>query len=234
VKTLMRTMLAYSRRRLLAVLTAAGSLAAVAGFLLLASEVSEGDTHAVDRAIMLGMRENGDPSDPFGPFWLEETMRDFTAMGSGAVLIFLAIAACGFLALRRQFFGAWLIMGASTGGILISLVMKNLFDRPRPDFVARGEAMTSSFPSGHSMMAAIVYLTLGFVMAQLTASRRLKGYMIALACLASFLVGLSRVYLGMHFPTDVLAGWAIGFAWAGTCTLLAIWLQARVARVPEA
>jgi undecaprenyl-diphosphatase len=79
-----------------------------------------------------------------------------------------------------------------------------------------------------------VYLTLGFVMAQLTASRRLKGYMIALACLASFLVGLSRVYLGMHFPTDVLAGWAIGFAWAGTCTLLAIWLQARVARVPEA
>ncbi len=79
MKVMMRTLLAYSRRRLLAVLIAAGSLFAIAGFLVLASEVAEGDTHSVDRAIMLGMRENGNPSDPYGPFWLEETMRDFTA-----------------------------------------------------------------------------------------------------------------------------------------------------------
>ena len=106
------------------------------------------------------------------------------------------------------------------GGIVVSSIAKGFFDRPRPDLVPHGSIVsTASFPSGHSMMAAVAYLTLGVLIARVLADRRLKIYVLCLAMMVTVLVGVSRVYLGVHWPTDVLAGWLAGSGWAVACLL---------------
>jgi undecaprenyl-diphosphatase len=112
--------------------------------------------------------------------------------------------------------------------VLLSSLLKLGFDRPRPDLVAHGaQVYSASFPSGHALMSAVAYLTLGALLARVQKGRRLKLYVLAVAVTLTFLIGVSRVYLGVHWPTDVLAGWCIGSAWALTCWVLAIWLQGR-------
>ncbi len=203
------------------------SLAAWA-FVALANEVSEGDTRAIDRAILLALRTPGHPADPLGPPWLEEMMRDFTALGGVAVLALIVLAVVGFLLLRRKRRTALLVLVASGGGIVLSSVLKFGFERPRPELVPHGSIVyTSSFPSGHSMMSAIVYLTLGALLARAQPDRRLKAYLILLSVGVTLLVGFSRIYLGVHWPTDVLAGWTAGAAWALTLWWLARRLQQR-------
>ncbi len=198
-------------------------LAAVWGFVELADEVFEGETGGFDRWLILALRNPADLSDPLGPAWLEELGRDFTALGGVGVLTLLTLAAAGFLLLRRKGHAALLLLAAVGGGIALSTLMKYGFARPRPDLVPHGSQIyTSSFPSGHSMMSAVTYLTLGALLARAEASRRIKAYLLILAVLLTFSVGLSRVYLGVHWPTDVLAGWTAGAAWA-----LACWLAAR-------
>jgi undecaprenyl-diphosphatase len=202
--------------------------AALWGFVELADEVLEGETHAFDERILLALRSATDPSDPLGPGWLEELMRDVTGLGSTGVLTFVTLAVAGFLALNRKTHAALFVVAAVGGGMLLSTLLKMGFDRPRPDLVPHGALVyTASFPSGHATISAVVYLTLGALLARVQPRFVLKLYLLGLAILLTVMVGVSRVYLGVHWPTDVLAGWAVGAAWALLCWATALWLQRR-------
>lgn len=230
--TLLRQAYGHARRVAMSEgwLLFAALAAAVAawGFIELSEEVLEGDTRAFDRAVLAWFRDAADPSKPVGPVWLAESMRDITALGSVAVLLGVTLAVLGYLLFERKYHAAVLVLVATVGGQVISSVLKALFDRDRPDVVPHlAEVLTASFPSGHSMLSAVVYLTLGALLARLVARRRVKVYFIAVAMLATVMIGLSRVYLGVHYPTDVLAGWSLGLAWATVCWLTARYLQRR-------
>ena len=198
----------------------------VFAFIGIADEVLEGDTMRLDRWLLLALRASGDPGDPLGPAWVGEMFRDFTALGGIGVLSLLTLASVGYLWLQGLRRIALFVLLSIVGGLLLSLALKTGFDRPRPDLVSHGSMIyTSSFPSGHSMLSAVVYLTGGALLAVVHAARRVRIYLIGCAALATLLVGVSRVYLGVHWPSDVLAGWAAGAAWAAACWLVAQWLQ---------
>jgi undecaprenyl-diphosphatase len=197
-------------------------------FAELTDEVLEGETRAFDEAVLLALRNPADNADPIGPGWLEGMMRDFTALGSLGVLTFLSLAVVGFLILQGKRRTALLVVVAVGGGIVVSMLAKVGFNRPRPDLVAHGARVaTASFPSAHSMMAAVVYLTLGALVARVQPRLDMRLYLIGLAAALTAIVGFSRIYLGVHWPTDVLAGWALGAAWALGCWAIALWLQIR-------
>jgi undecaprenyl-diphosphatase len=213
------------RLMLVAVIAAAAALFA---FAKLANEVGEGGTRAFDERVLLALRTPGNLADPIGPKWLEEMMRDFTALGSTGVLILVVLAVVGFLAMTRKGHAALTVLVAVSSGVLLSQTMKWAYARPRPELVPHGaEVFTASFPSGHSMMSAVVYLTLGALLARTQSSQGTKIYILLVAVILTVLVGTSRVYLGVHWPTDVLAGWALGGVWALICWLVMLWLQAR-------
>ena len=187
-------------------------------FVEIADEVLEGETATVDERVLLALRVPHDTSDPRGPPWVEELARDLTGLGGAGVLTILTLAAAGFLAIQRKLLLAGYLLAAVAGGTLASNLLKWVFDRPRPDLVPHGVLVyTSSFPSGHSMLSAVVYLTLGALLASSQADLRIRAYLIGLASFVTLLVGGSRVYLGVHWPTDVLAGWAAGATWALVC-----------------
>lgn len=217
-----------TKHELLVLVLVALVLGGLWAFAAVADEVVEGETHRIDRAIILMMRTSGDPSDPVGPDWVEELGRDITALGGMGVLIFLTIAVTGYLVLEGQHRVAGLVFAAIASGMLLNLGLKEGFDRPRPELVPYGaRTYTSSFPSGHSMMSALTYLTLGALLARIHPRAHMKIYFLALALFLTIAVGISRVYLGVHWPTDVLAGWASGGTWAVLCWLLVLWLQQR-------
>lgn len=194
------------------------------GFAELADEVLEGDTRDFDERIVLMFRNPMDLSDPLGPEWVEEMGRDFTALGGVGVLTALTLSVIGYLLLIQKRQTALTVVLAIGSGILVSLLLKHGFDRPRPDLVPHAShAYTSSFPSGHSMMSAICYLTLATLLASVRKTRRVKIYLISLAALITFAVGLSRVYMGVHWPTDVLGGWLAGSVWALAAWLVSHW-----------
>nr|WP_298373355.1 phosphatase PAP2 family protein [uncultured Halomonas sp.] len=202
--------------------------AGVWGFVELADTVIEGETRTLDERILLAFRTPGDLSDPLGPGWLEELGRDFTALGGVGVLVFITLITFGFLLLSRYYRASLFLLASIGGGLLASTLLKMLFDRPRPDLVSHGSIVyTASFPSGHSMMAAVTYLTLTALLIRIQPRFRLKAYLLVAALLVTLLVGISRIYLGVHWPTDVLAGWTAGAAWASLCWLTARWLQRR-------
>lgn len=197
-------------------------------FIGIAEEVMEGDTLHLDERILLAMRVPGNPSQPIGPAWVEESFRDFTGLGGVGVLGLLTAATLGYLWLMGMRRVALYVLLAIGSGLLVSLALKAGFHRPRPDLVSHGSmAYTASFPSGHSMLSAIVYLTGGAMLALVHRRRAVRLYILGCAVLATVLVGLSRIYLGVHWPTDVLAGWTGGAAWAALCWLIAHQLQAR-------
>lgn len=198
------------------------------GFVQIASFAIGGDSHAFDERILLSMRADGDPEDPIGPSWFEEIMRDVTALGGNTILLLLTFFVAGTLFLSRRPAAAWSMLVAIGIGHALSLWLKTAFDRPRPDLVPHAtEVYTHSFPSGHSMLSALTYLTLAALLARQARSRRLKAYFIGAAILVTFLVGTSRVYLGVHWPTDVLGGWTAGAFWALFCWLVVQALQQR-------
>jgi undecaprenyl-diphosphatase len=195
--------------------------------------VGEGETQSVDRTVMLALRNPSDVSDPIGPALLEEMFRDLTALGGVAVLTLLVLGVVGYCVLIRKPRAALFVGVSVLGALALSTLLKNLFDRPRPDIVPHlSEVLTSSFPSGHSMLSAAVYLTLGALLARLHSQLVIKAYFLLSACVLTLLIGVSRVYVGVHWPTDVVAGWAAGAAWAALCWLAARGLQRQGAVEP--
>lgn len=208
---------------LFSLLGAAGLLWA---FVRLADEVAEGDTHAFDRLLLLALRDPTDPAQPLGPPWLTLAARDITSLGGYTVLVLITAMVLGFLVLNGKRAAALLTLIATAGGMLFSAILKDYFDRPRPDLVPHGvDVFTASFPSSHAMLSAVTYLTLGALLARTQSRQGIKVYVLALATLLTLLIGVSRVYLGVHWPSDVLAGWSLGAAWALLCWSVARILQ---------
>jgi undecaprenyl-diphosphatase len=210
-------------RILLVFLTVAG------GLLLLgkaASEVIEGDTLAFDRAVLLFLRQSSDPAMPIGPMWLRQVMIDVTALGSVAVLTIITTIAAGYLVAAKKPALAAFAAGAVVGGALISTLLKFTYARTRPDIVAHLVGTDSaSFPSGHAMNSAVTYLTLAVLLARAEKSATVRRYLVSMAIGLTLVIGFSRLYLGVHWPTDVAAGWIVGGLWAACCSLLAKRLQ---------
>ncbi len=211
-------------------LFAAGALFA---FFKLASEVLEGETLAMDGWLLQALRSPSNIAVPVGPGWLQEAMADITALGGVSVLTLLTVISAGYLIAARKPATAAFLVAAVTGGALASTLLKMTFARPRPDLVSHlVEIHTASFPSGHAMNSAITYLTLGALLARAENDRAVRIYLMSVAVGLTLTIGFSRVYLGVHWPSDVLAGWCVGAAWAVGCSLLARSLQRRHAIEP--
>lgn len=198
-------------------------------FFAVADEVREGETASIDHAVLRAFRNPADPSDPIGPVWLEDATREITALGGGVVLTILTSLVIGYLLIARRPRTALLVAVSVIGGMLLVVSLKAGFDRPRPDLLLHGAPVYTqgSFPSGHAMLSATVYLTLGALLTRLQAALRVRLYLLGAAVLLTMLVGCSRIYLGVHWPTDVLAGWGIGAAWAMLVWLVALALERR-------
>ena len=210
------------RRELTWLMIGVGVCLLLWGFLKLASEVMEGETHALDTRIVRALRKADDPARPIGPEWLENSMLDITAVGGPTVLGLVVLSVVGFLLLQARYRTAIVVLATAASGELANFAMKNVFLRPRPDVVPHlRDVASSSFPSGHAMESAIIYLTLGAMLMRLAERGITKIYCIGMAIFLTLIVGISRVYLGVHYPTDVAAGWMFGFFWASLCWIVA-------------
>jgi undecaprenyl-diphosphatase len=179
-----------------------------------------------DEWLLVSVRDAENPQYLLGPHWVDEAVRDVTALGGPAVLTFMIIVVLIYLLLHKSYRSAALIFVATLGGLLISLLLKDFFLRERPDIVPALMVETSpSFPSGHSMLSAVVYITLGSLLTRLETSPPVRVYIISIAIFVAAIIGITRVLLGVHYPTDVLVGWIVGFFWASLCWFLMFALQ---------
>jgi undecaprenyl-diphosphatase len=191
-----------------------GAIVAVAGifaFVWVAVHVERGATQSLDDAIMrwMGTHRIG---------WLELAFAQITLLGTGIVVLMIVGVAALFLWLTRHKYSALLLLVATGGGIALNNLLKLAFDRPRPQlFPWAATALSSSFPSGHAMSSTIVYVTVAYLAARLQHRRGARWVTMILAAVVVLLVCASRVYLGVHYPSDVAAGIVIGLAWAGLC-----------------
>lgn len=197
-------------------------------FFTLAEQAPEGEFLPRETRFMRALRQPDDLSQPIGPAWTVEAARDLTGLGGAMVLTLVTVLVLGYLFLRRAHGAALLVLVATFGGFLLSSWLKQFFDRARPSVIPHlAPAVSASFPSGHSMLSSVVYLTLGALLARTVARRRERVYLIGVSLLLTLLIGFSRVYLGVHYPTDVLGGWTAGTAWALLCWCVAYTLQQR-------
>jgi undecaprenyl-diphosphatase len=196
-------------------------------FLQLADEMVDGEMEAFDRSILLLFRDPANPDTVIGPSWMHEMVRDITALGSFSLLGLLVLGVCAYLYLARMRSAALFVLVSVLVGTLLSTVLKMGYNRPRPDLTTMSEQFTASFPSGHAMLSAVTFLTLGALLARFAPTRRLQVLSLAGALLLTLLVGFSRLYMGVHYPSDILAGWCLGSAWALLCSSIAFILQRR-------
>lgn len=211
--------------------SAVGSLVVAAlafgTFAFIAVAVSAGLTEKFDAWVLLALRNPADASQPFGPAWLQETGRDFTALGSNGVMGVLVLAASGLLALARKRAGALFLLASFWGVLVLETVVKHWYGRPRPELVPHTtRVFTASFPSGHATVSAAACLASALLLLQARAEPRFKAFAIAVAVCLVALIGASRVYLGVHWPTDVMAGWLLGTSWTVLCWAMAVrWID---------
>ena len=184
-------------------------------FALLSDEMREGETGRLDTAILVGLRHASDLALPVGPAWLPQTALDISALGGFTVLWLISLAAIGYLLLLGRRLDAILIAGSIGGGSILNAILKAGFGRPRPEVVPHlVQVSNASYPSGHAMLSAVAYLTLAAILARSAPHLAARIYLVALAVVLVILIGLSRLYLGVHWPSDVLGGWCLGSAWA--------------------
>jgi undecaprenyl-diphosphatase len=208
---------------LLASIAAASGL--ILAFLSIADEVLEGETEAFDNSILMLFRDPNNVDQVIGPAWAHEMVRDITALGSFSLLGLAVFGVCAYLVMVRLKSAALLLIVSVIGGTLLSTFLKMGYNRPRPDLTAMSEQFTASFPSGHAMLSAVTFLTIGAVLARLAPNKGLKIFSIAGAVFLTLIVGFSRLYMGVHYPSDILAGWCLGAAWAVLCSAIAFKLQ---------
>lgn len=196
-------------------------------FGVLASEVAEAETEVIDHAILRALRDvNG---QPLGPKWLQTAMISLSGLGSVAVAVLVVVFTSAFLLLAKRAWQALLVVGCGIGAATLILVIKAYMNRGRPTIVAAlASAEGLSFPSGHTLIASAIYPTLGILLSASLRERRLKVFVFVTAALLALLVGFTRIYLGVHYPTDVLGGWALGLAWAIVCGLVYRRLQRKM------
>jgi undecaprenyl-diphosphatase len=196
------------------------------GFILIAGFVNGGSTDYFDLRVLRSLRNCNDITRPRGPEWLFEFMRDITSLGGSTVVFLITFFVIGYFILQKQYNMMVLVLVAVIGGALIDLELKEIFSRVRPQiFSGFIPEKSFGFPSGHSMMATIIYLSLAALIAHLQVRRRDKIYIISVAVFLSFMIGISRIYLGVHYPTDVLGGWSLGLAWAAFCWFVAWYIS---------
>ncbi len=211
-----------ARTELVWLLVGLGACVLLLVFVVLAGKVMGGDTQALDTKILRALRSPADPAKPIGPSWIGPALLDLTALGSPTVLGLLVVSISGFLVLQRRYQTAIFIFITSSSGLVVGSLLKAMFMRPRPSVVPQLRPVAeTSFPSGHAMESAIVFLTLGTLLMRIAHGRLTKLYCLGMAMLLSLLVGVSRVYLGVHYPTDVVGGWIVGLVWASICWLVA-------------
>jgi len=184
----------------------------------LATAVSLNLSMGFDRAIILSLRDSANIARPLGPDWLPETVRDVTSLGSVVVALGFAATVSGYLLLTGYRGAAALLFGSAAGALILNDLLKFAIERPRPDAILQAaRVFTSGFPSGHATLSCVTYLTAAALFGPLYDERRARTYLLAIAILIVLLTGFSRIYLGVHFPTDVLGGWCIGGAWVCSC-----------------
>lgn len=216
----------YSSREIKILINLFILVTAALAFILVAKEVTQGDTQKFDDLILSSFRINGIEKSPIGPAWFSGLMVDITALGGATVIFLITTAVFFYLLIQKKYEFMWLILIATIGGALLSFGLKELFARERPPLVLHLLTVNSkSFPSGHAMMSSVVYLTQGALLAKVQSNKNLKVYILLVAVILVFLIGISRIYLGVHYPTDVLAGWSVGLAWASLCWLTAKYMQ---------
>ncbi len=185
-------------------------------FTALALLVPRAATDGLDAAVLRTLRQLDDSRLPLGGDMVLYAARDITALGGTVVLMIVVGLVVGYLMVDRRLRDAVAVLAASIGGLLLVVLLKLLFARDRPSIVPHLVITHSaSFPSGHSMLSAVIYPTLGALLARFAKRRGTQVLPIAAAIAITFLVGVSRLVLGVHYPTDVLAGWSAGAAWAG-------------------
>lgn len=206
-----------------------GSLLLIALLVLAFLEIGDmafGDPRSIDASILLALREPHDLSDGIGPPRVTDMMRDITALGSGTLAAAFSLALVGWLLLTGRPGAAIFVILAVVGAWVINDVLKDTFGRARPEIVPHlMRATNESFPSGHTMISAVLYPTQAGIFGRLVRQRRLRFYLMGLAIATAVLVGFSRIYLGVHYPSDVLGGLCIGFAWALACGIAVRLLQ---------
>ncbi len=201
-------------------------MAGILIFISIADMVVDGETQHFDNSILKSLREPADVSQPAFPDWVTEAMKDITSLGSATVIVIFTIIIVGYLLLRKKYYWMWLVIIATIGGALLVWGLKEFIGRTRPEIVTHLLKENSlSFPSGHSMMSAIVYLTQATLITKIEESRKVRIYIISTALFLTMLIGISRVYIGVHYPTDVLAGWIAGISWALLCWYVASLLE---------
>lgn len=216
----------YSSREIKILINLFILVTALLVFIYVAKEVASGDTQKIDKLVLEYLRDNAEMKLPIGPTWFTAAMTDITALGGATIILMITAAVSLYLMIQKKYEYMWLILIATVGGALISFGLKELFARERPPLIFHLLTVKSmSFPSGHAMMSSVVYLTQGALLAKVQPNKNLRVCILLIVIFLVFLIGISRVYLGFHYPSDVLAGWSVGFAWASLCWLVVIYLQ---------
>lgn len=209
------------RERHLLLLAGIAVVLAVCGVVELTDDVLEGDTQALDETIMQWLRHSD--GTPIGPAWLPTVAQDLTALGGYSVLTLIGVIVLGLCLLSRRYDMLAMLAFSGIGATVINFSLKALFARPRPSIVdPLVDVHTFSYPSGHALMSFAIYLSFAAVTAELAAGYRTRAYLVCAGLFIAGIVGLTRIYLGVHYPSDVLAGWAIGGAWALLCWIAAV------------